>query len=108
MINTIQKMQTFSMNPENSKTNKPHKFRLKLADKISLKDPNKNMTLANLRIYYTCKNTKTACKSNKFKTGIMYLICLMVHTLFETFKTILSTLLKNLKLWQIILLYKFM
>ena len=35
------------MNTENSKTNKPRKFRLTSADKINLKDPNKNMALAN-------------------------------------------------------------
>ena len=29
------------MNTENSKTNEPHKFRLTLADKLNLKDPNK-------------------------------------------------------------------
>ena len=39
------------MNTENSKTNEPHRFRL--ADKTNLKDPNKNMALANLSIYYT-------------------------------------------------------
>ena len=35
------------MNTENSKTNKPHKFRLTVADKLNLIDPNKNKTLAN-------------------------------------------------------------
>ena len=44
-------MDTIFMNSENSKTNKPHRFRLKLADSLNLKDPNKNMALANLRIY---------------------------------------------------------
>ena len=41
------------MNTENSKTNEPHIFRLSLVDKINLEDPNKNMALANLSIYYT-------------------------------------------------------
>ena len=36
------------MNTENNKTNKPHIIRLALADKLNLKDPNKNMALANL------------------------------------------------------------
>ena len=36
------------MNAENSKTSEPHRFRLKLADKLNRIDPNKNMTLANL------------------------------------------------------------
>ena len=43
------------MNTENSKTNEPHKFRLALADKLNPKEPNSNMTLAKLSIYYTCK-----------------------------------------------------
>ena len=46
------KMETIFMNTENSKTNKSHIFRLTLADKINLKDPNKNVALANLSIYY--------------------------------------------------------
>ena len=55
------------MNTENSNTNEPHKFRLKLADKLNLKDPNRNMALANLSIYYTSKNIKSAYNNNKFK-----------------------------------------
>ena len=39
------------MNTGNSKTNEPHRFRVTLADKLNLKDPNKNMALANLSIY---------------------------------------------------------
>ena len=31
------------MNNENSKTNEAHRFRLMLADKLNLKDSNKNM-----------------------------------------------------------------
>ena len=54
------------MNTENSKTNEPHKFTLTLADRINLKDPNKNMALANLSIYYTWKNIKSEYKNNKF------------------------------------------
>ena len=41
------------MNIKNSKTNEPHRFRLSLADKLNLKDPTKNIALANLSIYYT-------------------------------------------------------
>ena len=44
------------MNNENSKPNKPHKFKLDLTEKLNLKNPNKNMSLANLTIYYTWKN----------------------------------------------------
>ena len=53
-------METIFMNTENSKTNEPHKFRLILGDILNLKDPNKNMALANLSIYYTWKNIKSA------------------------------------------------
>ena len=60
-------MQTIFMNPENSKTNEPHKFRITLADKLNLKDPNKSMALANLCIHYTWKNIKSAYNNNKFK-----------------------------------------
>ena len=67
LINTIWKMETIFMNTENSKTNEPHRFRLTLAGKLSLKDPNKNMALANLSIYYTWKNIKSAYNNKKFK-----------------------------------------
>ena len=55
------------MNTENSKTNEPQRFRLSLVDKLNLKDPNENMTLANLSLYYTWKNIKSAYNNNKFK-----------------------------------------
>ena len=55
------------MNTENSKTNEPHKFRLSLSDKLNLKNPNKNIALGNLSIYYTWKNIKSAYNNNKFK-----------------------------------------
>ena len=54
------------MNTENSKTNKPHRFKLDLTDKFNLKNPNKNIALANLSIYYTWKNIKSEYK-NKLK-----------------------------------------
>ena len=55
------------MNTGNRKTNEPQRFRLSLADKRNLKDPSKNMALANLSIYYTWKNIKSAYNNNKFK-----------------------------------------
>ena len=55
------------MNTKNSKTNEPHWFRLSLVDKLNLKDPNKNMVLTDLSIYYTWKNIKSAYNNNKFK-----------------------------------------
>ena len=60
-------METIFVNTENSKTNEQHRFKLDLTDKSNLKNPNKNMALANLSIYYTWKNMKTEYNSNKFK-----------------------------------------
>ena len=55
------------MNTENNKTDEPRRFRLSLADKLNLKNPNKNIALGNLSIYYTWKNIKSAYNNNKFK-----------------------------------------
>ena len=55
------------MNTKNSKTNKHHRFKLSLVDKLNLKDSNKNMVLANLCIYYTWKNIKSADNNHKSK-----------------------------------------
>ena len=55
------------MNTENSKTNEPDRFKLDLADKLNFKNPNKNVALANLRIYNTWKNINSEYNSNKFK-----------------------------------------
>ena len=60
-------METIFMNTENSKTSEPHRFELDLTDEINLKNPNKNMALANLSIYYTWKNIKSKYKNNKFQ-----------------------------------------
>ena len=60
-------METFFMNTKNSKTNKSHRFKYDLIDKLNLRNPNKNMALANLSIYYTWKNVKSIYKNNKFK-----------------------------------------
>ena len=60
-------MEAIFMNTENSKTNEPHRFRLSLADKVNLKNPNKKIVLGNLSIYYTLKNIKSAYNNNKFK-----------------------------------------
>ena len=55
------------MNTKNSKMSEPHQFKLDLTDKLNLKNPNKNMALANLSIYYTWKNIKSKYNNNKFK-----------------------------------------
>ena len=60
-------METISVNTENSKASKPHRFKLDLTDKLNLKDPKKNMALADLRIYYTWKNIKSEYNNNKFE-----------------------------------------
>ena len=60
-------METFFMNTKNSKTNEPNIFKYDLIDKLDLKNPNKNMALVNLSIYYTWKNVKSTCNNNKFK-----------------------------------------
>ena len=62
-------METFFMNSKNSKTNEPNRFKYDLIDKLDLKNPNKNMALANLSIYYTWKNVKSTYNNNKFKTS---------------------------------------
>ena len=41
------------MKPLNSKRNESNKFIYQFTDKLNLKNPNKNMALANLSIYYT-------------------------------------------------------
>ena len=60
-------METFFMNSKNSKTNESSKFKYDLIDKLDLRNPNKNMALANLSIYYTWKNVKSTYSNNKFK-----------------------------------------
>ena len=49
-------MEAIFINTENSKTNEQPRFRLDLTDKLNLKNPEKNMALGNLSIYYTWKN----------------------------------------------------
>ena len=90
------------MNTENSKKNEPHRFKLDLIDKLNLKNPIKNMALANLSIYYTWKNIKSEYNNNKFKisppTWNDNLIYLMVFTQFLVFNIFLNLSSKNMKL----------
>ena len=60
-------METFFMNTKNSKTNESNRFKYDLIDKLDFKNPNKNMTLVNLSIYYSWKNGKSTYNNNKFK-----------------------------------------
>ena len=55
------------MKGENSETSESHRFTLDLTDKRDLKDPKKNMVLANLSINYTWKNIKSDYNKNNFK-----------------------------------------
>ena len=58
------------MNTFNSKTNESNKSIYQFTDKLNLKNPNKNMALANLRIYYTWKNIKSEYNNNKLKMHV--------------------------------------
>ena len=60
-------METIFMNTENSEKIEPQRFKLDFTDKINLKNPSKNMALANLSIYYTWKSIKSEYNNNKFK-----------------------------------------
>ena len=55
------------MNTLNSRTNKSNRFGYQFTDKLNLKNPNKNIALADLNIYYTWKNIKSEYSNNKFK-----------------------------------------
>ena len=71
---------------------------INLNDKLNLKKFNKNMALANLSIYYTLKNIKSEYNNNNFKT----------KTPTWSNEFILNISSNNIKLLQIILLFKFM
>ena len=60
-------METFFINCKNSKTSELNRFKYDLIGKLDLRNPNKNMALANLSIYYTWKNVKSIYSNNKFK-----------------------------------------
>ena len=66
-IYDIYRMETFFMKTKISKTSEPHRLKYDLIDKLDLKNPNKNMALASLSIYYTWKNVKSTYNNNKFK-----------------------------------------
>ena len=95
-------METILMNSQNSKTGESHRFKLDLTDKLNLKDPKKNIALANSSIYYTWKilNQNTATINLKFllQLGMILLIYLMVLILLQIFKTTLNLSSKNTKL----------
>ena len=51
----------------NSRTNESNKVIYQFTGKLNLKNPNQNMALANLSIYYTWKNIKFEYNNNKLK-----------------------------------------
>ena len=57
------------MNSENIQASESHTFKLDIKEKRYLKDPKKNMALANLSIYYTWKtsNQNTTAINLKFQ-----------------------------------------
>ena len=97
------------MNTLNSKTNESNRFIYQFTDKLNLKNPNKNMALASVSIYYTWKNIKSEYDNNKFKIS--------APTWNDTFdlpngsysiadiQNYFEYLYKNMKLLQVILLY---
>ena len=86
------------MKTGSSKTSEPHRFKSDLTDKLNLKNPNKNMDLANLSIYYTWKKIKSTYNNNRFKISAPNGSYQMVLTQFLTFKIVLNLSSKNLKL----------
>ena len=97
-------METIFMNTEISKTNESNKFIYQFSYKRNLKDPNKNIGLVISSIYYTWKTVKSACNCNKLKISAS---TWNDNILLQTFKIILSMLLKSMRLLQIIPLCKF-
>ena len=60
-------METTFINTANSIIKHSNKIVYNFTDKLNLKNPNKNIALANLSIYYTWKNVKSDYNNNKFK-----------------------------------------
>ena len=50
-----------------SRTNESNRFIYQFTDKLNLKNPNKNIALANLSTYKTWRNIKSEYNNNKFK-----------------------------------------
>ena len=102
-------METIFRNTLNSKTNESNKFVYQFTDKLNIKNPNKNMALANLSIYYTWKNIKSEYNNRKFKILLQLGMILLIYPMgLLQFQIILNISSKNMKLLQITLLYKFM
>ena len=102
LINIFLNMETIFMNTENSKTIEAYRLRLNLADKPNLKDPNKNMDLAHLSIYYKRKNIKSEYNNSKIKisapTWNDQFDLAMNLIQFQIFKIILNLSTRNMRL----------
>ena len=86
-------METFFMNTQNSKTNEPNRFKYDLIDKLDLRNPNKNMALANLSIALgKMLNQLITIISLKYQhlLGMKNLTCLMDRIIYQKYKTILN------------------
>ena len=60
-------METIFMSTKNSRTNESKKFIYYFTDKLNFKNPNKNIALDNLSIYYTWKNIESSYNKDKSK-----------------------------------------
>ena len=91
-------METFFMSTKNSKTSERHRLKHDLIDKLDLKNPDKNMALGSLSIYYTWKNVKLTSKYSKYQSsskyqhqpGMKHLTCLMDRIIYQKYKIILN------------------
>ena len=87
-------METFFMNTKNSKTNELNRFKYDLIDKLDLGNPNKNMALVNLSIYYIGKMLNQSIKTTNLKyqhqLGMKHLTCLMDCIIYQIYKTMLN------------------
>ena len=80
-------METFFMNSKNSKTSKPYKLKYDLIDKLDLRNPNKNIALANLE---KCQFIITISLKYQHPLGMKHLTCLMDRIIYQKYKTILN------------------
>ena len=82
-------METFFMNSKNSKTNKPYKFKYDLIDKLDLRNPNKNMALANLSIITLGKMLNQLITiislKHQHQLGMKHLNCLMDRIIYQKY-----------------------
>ena len=60
-------MDTIFLNSENTRTSEYYVLVYKLPDKFDLRRDQNSIALSSLSIYYTWKNIKSSCNSNKFK-----------------------------------------